>query len=201
MIAFLNGILAEKHPTAIVLDVQGVGYALSIPLGTYDRLPAVGGKCRLLTHHHIREDSQLLYGFATEDEKRLFELLLGISGVGPKLALNVLSGLNVADVRAAIAEGDIKRLSSIRGVGRKTAERIVVELRDKIDPAEALAGRALAKGDLAGAAVLRDAVSALTSLGFPQDQARQRVQAALDSGADATDTEVLLRKALAITGG
>jgi Holliday junction DNA helicase RuvA len=196
MIAFLNGILAEKQPTAVVLDVQGVGYDVSIPLSTYDRLPAVGGGCRLLVHHHIREDAQLLCGFATEDEKRMFQLLLGISGVGPKLALSVLSGLNVADIRAAIAEGDIKRLSGIRGVGRKTAERIVVDLRDRIDPAEALAEKAAAKGDLAGAAVLRDAVAALLSLGYPQEQARQRVQAALDAGADATDTEALLRKAL-----
>ena len=196
MIAFLNGILDQKHPTSVVLDVQGVGYAVLIPLGTYDRLPAIGERCRLLVHHHIREDGQLLCGFATEEERRMFELLIGISGIGPKLALGVLSGLSVAELRAAIAEGNCKRLSGVRGVGKKTAERIVVELRDKIDPVEALAGRAAAGGNTAGAASLRDTVLALAALGFPQDQARKMVQAALDAGADAADTEALLKHAL-----
>ena len=197
MIAFLNGILADKQPTSIVLDVHGVGYAALIPLSTYDRLPATGESCRLLIHHHIREDGQLLCGFATAEEKEMFELLIGLSGIGPKVALGVLSGLNVPELRAAIAEGNIKRLSSVRGIGKKTAERIVVELRDKIDPAEALASRAAAKGDAAGATVLRDTVLALTALGFPQDQARKMVQAALDAGADTADTEALLRLSLA----
>ena len=196
MIAFLNGILDQKHPTSVVLDVQGVGYAVLIPLGTYDRLPAIGERCRLLVHHHIREDGQLLCGFATEEERRMFELLIGISGIGPKLALGVLSGLSVAELRAAIAEGNCKRLSGVRGVGKKTAERIVVELRDKIDPVEALAGRAAAGGNTAGAASLRDTVLALAALGFPQDQARKMVQGALDAGADASDTEALLKQAL-----
>ena len=192
MIAFLNGILDRKQPTSVVLDVQGVGYAALIPLSTYDRLPATGETCRLLIHHHIREDGQLLCGFATEEERRMFELLIGISGIGPKLALGVLSGLSVAELRAAIAEGNCKRLSAVRGIGKKTAERLVVELRDKIDPVEALAGRAAAGGN----ATLRDTVLALAALGFPQDQARKMVQAALDSGADASDTEALLKLAL-----
>ena len=197
MIAFLHGILAEKHPTSIVLDVQGVGYAVSIPLCTYDRLPASGGTCRLQIHHHMREDGQSLYGFATAEEKQMFELLISISGIGPKVALGVLSGLQVAELRAAIAEGDVKRLSSVRGVGKKTAERIVVELRDKIDPAEALTSRAVAAGDAAGATVLRDTVLALAALGFPQEQARKMVQTVLDAGATTTDTEALLKLALA----
>ncbi|MEI8244110.1 MAG: Holliday junction branch migration protein RuvA [bacterium] len=197
MIAFLHGLLAEKQPTSVELDVHGVGYAVLIPLSTYDRLPATGETCRLQIHHHIREDGQLLCGFATADEKHMFELLIGISGIGPKVALGVLSGLSVAELRAAIAEGNHKRLSSVRGVGKKTAERIVVELRDKIDPAEALASRAVANGDPAGATVLRDTVLALTALGFPQDQARKRVQAALDAGGATTDTEALLKLALA----
>ena len=195
MIAFLDGVLVEKQPTSVVLEVHGVGYAVLIPLGTYDRLPATGERCRLFTHHHIREDGQLLCGFATVDEKRMFELLIGISGVGPKLALGALSGLSVGELRAAIAAGDIKRISSIHGIGRKTAERIIVELRDKIDPAEALAGRAAATAG--GQVVLRDTVLALTALGFPQEQARKMVQAALDAGTDTTDTEALLKQALA----
>lgn len=197
MIAFLNGILAEKQPTSVVLDVHGVGYAALIPLSTYDRLPATGETCRLLVHHHMREDGQLLCGFATPDEKRMFELLIGISGIGPKVALGVLSGLSVAELRAAIVEGNVRRLSSVRGVGKKTAERIVVELRDKIDPAEALASRAAATGDAAGATVLRDTVLALTTLGFAQEQARKMVQAALDAGTGTADAEALLKRALA----
>ena len=197
MIAFLKGLLAEKHPTSAVLDVHGVGYAVLIPLSTYDRLPATGEPCLLQIHHHMREDGQLLCGFATVDEKSIFELLITISGIGPKLALGVLSGLNAGELRAAIAEGNVKRLGSVRGVGKKTAERIVVELRDKIDPAEALASRAAASGDTAGATVLRDTVLALTALGFPQDQARKMVQTALDNGANNTDTEALLKLALA----
>lgn len=197
MIAFLNGILAEKQPTSAVLDVNGVGYAVLIPLSTYDRLPATGESCRLLVYHQFRDDGQTLCGFATAEEKRMFELLIAISGVGPKLALGLLSGLTVVELRAAIAEGDIKRISSVRGVGRKTAERVVVELRDKIDPAEALVSRAEAKGDKAGAAALRDTVLALAALGFPQDQARKMVEAALGAGVDPADTETLLRRALA----
>lgn len=196
MIAFLNGILAEKQPTSVVLDVHGVGYDVLIPLSTYDRLPATGQPCRLLTCHHMREDGQMLCGFATPDEKGMFGLLLGVSGIGPKLALGVLSGLNVPELRAAIAEGNVKRISSVKGIGKKTAERMVVELRDKIDPAEALASRAVAAGDMAGAAVLRDTVMALAALGFPQDQARKMVQSALDAGADAADTEALLKLSL-----
>ena len=198
MIAFLDGVLVEKQPTSVVLDVQGVGYALLIPLSTYDRLPAAGSRCRLLTHHHMREDGQLLCGFATADEKRMFELLLGVSGIGPKLGRSVLSGLSAGELRAAIAEGNVKRLSSVHGVGRKTAERLVVELRDKIDPAEALAARAAgAAGAPSDKTVLRDTVLALAALGFPPDQARKMVQAALDAGAGAADTEALLKQALA----
>jgi len=196
MIAFLNGTLVEKQPTSVVLDVNGVGYAILIPLSTYDRLPATGQPCRLLTHHHMREDGQLLCGFASPDEKQMFELLLCISGIGPKLALSVLSGLTVLELRAAIAGNDIKRISSVKGVGRKTAERLVVELRDKIDPAEAFVSKAMAAGDTAGATVLRDTVLALTALGFQQDQAKKMLQAALDAGAHANDAEALLKRAL-----
>ena len=178
MIAFLNGILDQKHPTSVVLDVQGVGYAVLIPLGTYDRLPAIGERCRLLVHHHIREDGQLLCGFATEEERRMFELLIGISGIGPKLALGVLSGLSVAELRAAIAEGNCKRLSGVRGVGKKTAERIVVELRDKVGAAGAWEA-ASAKHSLSpDDQKLNDAVLALMALGFKQIEAHDAVRAA-----------------------
>jgi len=195
MIAFLHGKLADKTPSTVILDVQGVGYELFISLSTYDRLPATGSDCRLLTYHHIREDAQVLFGFAQAEEKRMFERLIDVNGVGPKLALSVLSGLTVAELVAAIAEINVKRISSVHGVGKKTAERIIVELRDKVDPLEALAGRTAGGGD-ARNAMLRDAILALSQLGFPQDQARKMVQSALDADPAVTDTEVLLRKAL-----
>jgi Holliday junction DNA helicase RuvA len=195
LIAFLHGTLVEKTPSVATLDVHGVGYEAFISLTTYDRLPATGSSCRLLTHHHIREDAQVLFGFVQAEEKRMFERLIGVNGVGPRLALSVLSGLTVPELNLAIAEGNVKRISSVHGVGKKTAERIVVELRDKVDPLEALAGKGK-EGDSARNAMLRDAILALGSLGFPQEQARKMVQAALDADPAVTDTEALLRKAL-----
>lgn len=195
MIAFLHGTLVEKTPSVVTLDVHGVGYEVFISLGTYDRLPATGSTCRLLTYHHIREDAQILFGFMQPEEKSMFERLIAVNGIGPKLALSVLSGLTVGELSLAIAENNVKRISSVHGIGKKTAERIVIELRDKIDPLEALVGRG-AGGDTAQNAMLRDAILALSSLGFPQDQARKMVQSALDADASIKDTETLLRKAL-----
>jgi len=195
MIAFLHGTLVEKTPSVATLDVGGVGYEVFISLSTYDRLPATGSVCRLLTYHHVREDAQILFGFMQAEEKRMFERLIGVNGIGPKLALSALSGLTVAELSSAIANNDVKRISSVHGIGKKTAERIVIELRDKVDPLEALAGHTAGGGDPKNA-MLRDAILALTSLGFPQDQARKMVQAALDADPAIKDTEALLRKAL-----
>ena len=195
MIVSLHGTLVDKTPSVATLDVHGVGYEVFISLGTYDRLPATGAACRLLTYHHVREDAQILFGFMQAEEKRMFERLIGVNGVGPKLALSALSGLTVGELSLAIAENNVKRISSVHGIGKKTAERIVMELRDKVDPLEALAGRG-AEGDTARNAMLRDAILALGSLGFPQDQARKMVQSALDADPAVTDTETLLRKAL-----
>ncbi len=196
MIAFVRGTLFEKKPTIAWIDAQGVGYEVMITLGTYDRLPAKGEPCLLHTCHIIREDEHLLFGFHDRDEKATFELLITVNGVGPKVALAILNGLPVTDLRAAIAEGNVKRLSSVHGVGKKTAERLVVELRDKIDPAEAFAAqiKALPGSD---SAALRDTVLALTQLGFAYEQARKKVQAALDAGTDPSNTEALLKRALA----
>jgi len=195
MIAFLHGTLVEKTPSVVTLDVHGVGYHVFISLSTYDRLPATGSACRLLTHHHVREDAQLLFGFGQPEEKAMFERLINVSGIGPKLALSVLSGLTVAELSLAIAEGNVKRISSVHGIGKKTAERLILELRDKIDPLEALVGRP-AGGDTAQNAMLRDAILALGSLGFPQEQARKMVQSVLDTETEIKDTETLLRRAL-----
>jgi len=197
MIAMLRGLLVAKQPSEVLLDVGGIGYEVLIPLSTYDRLPAPGGECRLWVSHIVREDDELLFGFATDEEKKLFKLLLTISGVGPKLALCVLSGLSGSEFKRCVAEGDVKRLSSVHGIGRKTAERMVVELRDRIDPVEAMALRMPAGSPPSAEAVMRDTLLALGQLGFSQEAARKMVQGALDSGADGSNPEALLKRALA----
>ncbi len=198
MIATMNGLLVEKHPTAVLLELGGIGYDLAIPLSTFDRLPATGTACRLFVHHLVREDDELLFGFATREEKQTFLLLMTISGIGPKVALNALSGLTVSELRIAIVEGDAKRISAVHGIGRKTAERIVVELRDKIDPAEAMAATSRTPGGAAADPVaVRDAIMALVALGYAQDGARKMVQSAIEAGTNAHEAEPLIRRALA----
>src|SRR5262245_37018764 len=136
MINFLHGKLVEVLPTQLTVDVQGVGYEVLIPLSSYDKLPSPGHEIRILTHLAVREDAHVLYGFMTSPEREMFRLLINtVSGIGPKIALNILSGMNVTALRGAVANGDVKALSQISGVGKKTAERIVVELKDRIGAA------------------------------------------------------------------
>ena len=195
MIAYIKGTLAEKDPARVVVECGGVGYEAFIPLSTFDRLPATGAETLLLTYHSVREDAQTLYGFATAEEKRTFELVTTVSGVGPKLALAVLSGLSIADLQMAISSGDAKRSATVKGVGKKTAERIVVELKDKVNPMEALAKSAGA-GDVRKAGVLRDAMLALAALGFAEDVARKQVQQVLEADPEVSDVETVVRRAL-----
>lgn len=195
MITFLEGILDCKQLARIVMNVGGVGYEVSIPLSSYDRLPAEGERCRILTYHHISETDQRLFGFYTGDEREMFTRLLSISGVGPKLAISVLSGLPVRELKAALVGGDIKRLSSISGIGKKTAERIVVELRDKFGPAEQLDAFAPA-GGIEGDSRLRDAALALAALGHKPDDAAKMIQAAAGKITPKTTVEDLIRMAL-----
>lgn len=196
MISTLHGILFEKNPGSVVIECAGVGYEAFIPLSAYGDLPSVGDECRLYIRHIVREDDELLFGFSNKAEREIFDLLLNVNGVGPKLAICVLGGMTTSDFKRCIAEGDAKRLGTIKGIGKKTAERIVVELRGKIDPVEAMSLRPVA-GKPANDTVLHDTVLALAQLGFPQEAAHKMVQAALDSGADATKADDLLRKALA----
>src|SRR5947209_12787159 len=138
MIAYLHGKLVDALPTQVTVEVNGVGYEALIPLSSYDKLPKPGLEVMLLTHLVIREDAHVLYGFVTAEERELFRLLINtVSGIGPKIALNVLSGMNATAFRGAVANGDVKALSQISGVGKKTAERIVVELKDKVGAAGA----------------------------------------------------------------
>lgn len=196
MIVFLEGMLEDKQPMRIVLNVQGVGHEVFIPLSSYDRLPAPGEACRVHTYDYVREDQRTLYGFMTLPEKDLFEMLLGISGVGPKLALGALSGMSVRELKACVVEGDAARLAGIKGIGRKTAERMVVELRDRIGTADALEAVAGASGD-AGDMRLRDAVLALISLGYKQADAQKMMERVAKSASPKHTVEDMIRNALA----
>ncbi|MDZ4197707.1 MAG: Holliday junction branch migration protein RuvA [Kiritimatiellia bacterium] len=195
MICFLEGGVVEKQPARVVLQVAGVGYEVFIPLSSYDRLPSQGGTCRLLIYDCIREDAHDLYGFATAEERRIFLLLLGVSGIGPKTALNALSGLSPREMTAAIAGNDLKRLSSISGIGRKTAERIVVELRDKITAGEALEAVSGGEGTPEDSR-RRDAVLALIALGYKQIEAIRLVRAAVPEASSSMGVEEIVRLAL-----
>ena len=196
MITFLRGHLAESFPNRAVVDVGGVGYGVHIPISTYDALPGVGQPVRLLTHLQVREDAHDLYGFASEEERDLFRLLINqVSGIGPKLALAVLSGMPVATFKACVARNDLAALSRIKGVGKKTAERIVVELRDKVGVAAAWeAATAGQTPPLHSHA--NDAVLALVSLGYRQPDAHKAVEQFLKDTSGEPGTDVILRGAL-----
>jgi holliday junction DNA helicase RuvA len=191
MITFLHGKLVEALPTHVVMDVQGVGYEALIPLSSYDKLPQPGHDVRLLTQLVIREDAHTLYGFMSAPERDLFRLLVNtVSGIGPKIALNVLSGISVIAFRGAVASGDVKALSQISGVGKKTAERIVVELKDKIGVAGAWEAASAQRALSPDEQKLNDAVLALIAVGFKQLDAHdaiRNVQASLGPQARVED--------------
>ena len=183
-------------PTHVIVDCNGVGYEVAIPLSSFDKLPPPGGDVRILTHFHIREDAQLLFGFMTEAERELFKLLLSVSGVGPKIALTLLGGMSAAALQGAIVSNDIKSLSRIKGVGAKTAERLCVELRDKIGAIGATEAAAARHTLTAEDQKLNDAILAMVSLGYKQLEAHKAVHAAIARlGASAT-VEELVRQAL-----
>jgi Holliday junction DNA helicase RuvA len=192
MIAYVRGVLGEKSPTTAVVEAAGVGYEMLIPLSTYERLPREGGEVKLLAFHSVREDGETLFGFATENERELFTRLTGVSGVGPKTALAILSGASVSELASAIASRDAKRISAIKGVGKKTAEKICVELRDKVS--------ALAfSGDLSPvkSGVAADAVTALRALGFGDEASAKMVADVLAKNPEADDVEKVIKLALA----
>ena len=194
MIAHLRGRLLDKQPNRIVLDVNGVGYDVFVPLSTFYGLGDAGAEVAVRVHTHVREDALALYGFATRLEQDLFERLISISGIGPKLALAVLSGLEPAELMRAIERGDVAQLTGIPGVGKKTSERIVLELKDRLPRVAATAP--LAAGDDAAPTTVRDDVlSALLNLGYHRPLAEKAVAAALKT-APAGDFERALKQAL-----
>ena len=197
MIYHIRGVLVEKDPTRVVVEAAGVGYEIFIPLSTYDRLPKTGAETKLLTFHCVREDDEILFGFATPAEKELFAKLNDVSGVGPKVALSVLSGGSVGEIALAIASGNAKRLASIKGLGKKTAEKICLELRDKVNAIEALSATQRSSGKDAAAPILRDAILALSALGFNEETANKMVSDVSAKNPEAKDTETIIRLALA----
>ena len=192
MIALLRGTLVEKHPNQVILDVGGVGYDVTVPISTFSRLPGAGAEARLQIHTHVREDALSLYGFLTADEKNLFEKLIGVSNIGPGLAIKVLSGMEARDLLNAIRRSELDRLVRIPGVGKKTAERIVLELRDKLPAAEG-DGQTPAEPPLS--ALDEDVFSALMNLGCARPAAEAAVRKARANGAP-DQFEPLFRKAL-----
>ena len=196
MFYYVSGTVAHLAPYLAVIDCGGVGYACKTTNVTLSALK-VGQAGKLYTYLNVREDAMELYGFATEEELNCFRMLIGVSGVGPKLALAILSGLTVGDLQLAIADGNAKRLAAVKGIGKKTAERIVVELRDKVNPIEALANGKAAEGNDAKAGILRDAMLALAALGFSDDTARLQVQRVLEEDPSVSSTETIIRRALA----
>jgi len=198
MITFLEGILVEAYPTYVVLNVHGVGYHILIPLSSYDRLPTVGSKFNILTHLQIREDAHVLFGFATPAERDLFRLLINhVSGIGPKTALDVLSGTTVTSFKAAVVAGDIKSLSQVKGIGKKTAERIILELKDKVGIAAAWEAASENHAPSARDHEMNDAILALIALGYKQVDALKAVKAFTDSHpGEEFPSDALVREAL-----
>jgi Holliday junction DNA helicase RuvA len=188
MIAQLRGTLGDKRPNQILVDVGGVGYLVHVPLSTFYALGDLHSNVTLLIHTQVREDAIALYGFLSSREKQLFELLISASGVGPVLALKILSGMSVDDLVPAVRSGDLARLTRIPGVGRKTAERIVVELRDKL---AAMESPESARQPVTSSGAAGDVVSALLNLGYDQPMAEQAVERAKKDGAPETFEDLL----------
>jgi Holliday junction DNA helicase RuvA len=198
MIAHLQGVLVVKTVERVVLDVHGVGYQAVVPLSTYYALPDLQERVTLLTTLYVREDTMRLYGFATPEEQEIFELLISVSSVGPRLALNMLSSLSAMDLRQAIAQAETRRLQAIPGVGRKTAERVVLELQDKMAALELSVPGPSSLLVTADEQVLRDVVSALLNLGYRQQEAERAVRAARAKQDGNLTLEALLKDALQV---
>jgi Holliday junction DNA helicase RuvA len=194
VIGFLNGVLAELHPPALVIDVGGVGYEVEAPVSTCAELPGVGKQVKLLTHLVVRDDAHVLFGFLTEAERRLFRELIRVSKIGPKVALGVLSGISVMDFAACVEEGDSSRLTRLPGIGRKTADRLIVEMRDRLQgEGFASVGSALAGTGTAPAGVQREAFDALLALGYKSAEATKMLRGIDVEG---LETAEIIRQAL-----
>ena len=192
MIVSIRGILEEKEPTRAVIETAGVGYELLIPVSTYEKLPRAGSEAKLLVFHCVREDDEILFGFASAEEREMFLKLISVSGVGPKIALAILSGSSVGELSLAVAGGDAKRIAAIKGVGKKTAEKICVELKDKVS-ALAMSSRS---GGGAASPIVGDAIAALRALGFNEETSSKMVADVLAKDSAVDSVEKIIKLAL-----
>ena len=200
MIVSLEGVLAECSPLRAVVEAQGVGYEVNIPITTAEKLPAIGQRVKLFTLAVYREDAQQLYGFAAREDRDFFQLLVEkVSGIGPKTALNLLSRLSAETLKSAIAQANVELLSKCPGIGKKTAERLVIELRDKVFSAGAVSSAqvAMAKDEASSGSIFTDAVAALIALGFKAPDADKAARRAMSVLGPNASSEALVKKALA----
>ncbi|MCB9799455.1 MAG: Holliday junction branch migration protein RuvA [Candidatus Omnitrophica bacterium] len=197
MYHYLNGTIIEKSATQVILDVNGVGYEIQIPVSTFSGLPALGQRVKLFMHFVVREDAQILYGFLTLEEKRIFQLLVSVSGVGPKTAVTALSGVKISQLKKAIAAGSVEVLKGVPGIGRKTAERIIVELREKMaleggseDSEESVSGSSSSR-------LIEDSIQALVALGYKRPNAKKAIDKVMQQHSAAElSIEELIRASL-----
>jgi Holliday junction DNA helicase RuvA len=194
MIEYVSGVLAGKKPTEAIVEVNGIGYRILIPTSTFERLPAIGKPIRLLCHHYVREDAVSLFGFSGEPERTTFNLLLGVSGVGPKLALAALSALKPDEIKDRVVSGDAASLTRIPGIGRKTAERLIVDLRDRFEKADF--GDDAARAPSRESAARTDALAALEALGLSRVAADKSIREVLRRHPETDSAEELIRLAL-----
>ena len=186
MIAYIQGIVSEKNPTRAVIDVNGIGYELLVPISSYERIGAVGETTKLLTYLHVREDILQLFGFSTQDEREMFLLLISISGIGPKSALGIISSIATKDLKHAIAREDLNLLTAVPGIGKKTAQRIVVELKDKVAKMGAISEAGSRMMPSGSSAIADEAMMALISLGYHKSIAEKAIVKALQDNTDKT---------------
>lgn len=195
MISYLHGKLVHRTPTELVVDVNGVGYQVSIPLSTFEKLEHADGQVKILTYMHVREDIMQLYGFATEAEREMFRLLISVSGIGPKMAQGILSGMSTSELKNSILQGNVPALTSISGIGKKTAERLILELRDRLGKIEVSETSAIpSTKEMKSRA---EAIIALMSLGFTRPSAERTLQSVIaDSSSQDLSVEELIKRAL-----
>lgn len=197
MIDYVSGTLVDKEPESALVDVNGIGYRVHVPTSTYERLPDTDDEVTLHTYHYLREDSEALYGFATKAERTVFETMTGVSRVGPKLALSALSAMSPGELRDHVLEGDKSRLTQISGVGKKTADRLIVELRDPLADLDVFDDSApLSGGSDARAEARADALEALTELGLTKADAERAIRTVLREDAAIQSADELVRRAL-----
>ena len=192
MIVSVRGVLEAKEPTRAVIETAGVGYELLIPVSTYEKLPRAGSEAKLLVFHCVREDDEILFGFASAEEREMFLKLISVSGVGPKIALAILSGSSVGELSLAVAGGDARRIAAIKGVGKKTAEKICVELKDMVS-ALAMSSRS---GGGAASPIVGDAIAALRALGFNEETSSKMVADVLAKDSTVDSVEKIIKLAL-----